>query len=81
MEALQIWLQTLEEAKLIVQDSREQLEAEIDRLRVTGGATEESDDLEAASAIRTGAHRQRLRAGMYKPYSRFRTKMCLETGR
>lgn len=62
-EALQIWLHTLEEAKLIVHDCREQLEAEIDRLRMTGRATAESDDLEAASAICTGAHRQRLRAG------------------
>lgn len=62
-EALQIWLHTLDDAKLMVRDCREQLEAGIVRLRVIGGATAESDDSEAASATRTGAHRQRLRAG------------------
>ena len=64
-EALQIWLRTLDEAKLIVQDCRRQLTAEIDRLSAIEGNTGESDELEAASMTRTGAHRQRLRAGMY----------------
>ena len=64
-EALQIWLRTLDEAKLIVQDCRRQLKAEIDRLSVIEGDTVEIDELDAASVTRTGAHRQRLRAGMY----------------
>lgn len=62
-EALKIWLHTLEEAKLIVHDCREQLKDEIDRLSVTEGATGENDETEATSVTRTGAHRQRLRAG------------------
>lgn len=64
-EALQIWLRTLDEAKWIVQDCRRQLKAEIDRLGVIEGVTVESEEFEAASVTRTGAHRQRLRAGMY----------------
>ena len=64
-EALQIWLRTLDEARLIVQDCRRQLTAEIDRLTAIEGTTVESDELEAGSVTRTGAHRQRLRAGMY----------------
>lgn len=62
-EALEIWLHTLEDAKSIVRDCREQLKAEIDRLSVTekGG----NDEIEAVTVIRTGPQRQRLRAGMY----------------
>jgi len=64
-EALQIWLQTLEEAKLIVQDCRDQLQAEIDSLGLAEGVSRgEGDDTEAATAIRTGLHRQRLRAAV-----------------
>ena len=63
-EALQIWLQTLEEAKAIVHESREQLKTEIDRLSVTEEALGESNDVEAATLTRTGPHRQRLRAAI-----------------
>ena len=55
----------LEDAKSIVHDCRQQLKAEIDRLGVTEEAMGESDEIEAATMIRTGPHRQRLRAGMY----------------
>ena len=64
-EALKIWLPTLEEAKSVVHDCREQLKTEIDRLCVTEEAMGKSDELEAATVIRTGPHRQRLRAGMH----------------
>ena len=63
-EALQIWLHTLEEAKLIVHDCREHLKSEIDRLSVTEKATGKSNELEAATVTRTGPHRQRLRAAV-----------------
>ena len=63
-EALQIWLHTLEDAKLIVYDCREQLQAEIDRLGLTGEAIREAEEIEAAIVIRTGPHRQRLRAAI-----------------
>ena len=65
-DALKIWLQTLEEAKAIVQDCRDQLQAEIDRLGLTEElvTTGESDDSEAAAATRTGLHRHRLRAAI-----------------
>ena len=57
-EALQIWLQTLEEVQPAVQELRDQLRAEIDRLSLI-------EDLEeTATAIRTGPHRQRLRAAI-----------------
>lgn len=63
-EALQIWLHTLEEAKSIVYDCREQLQAEIDRLGLSGEAIGEAEEVEAAIVIRTGTHRQRLRAAI-----------------
>lgn len=61
---MQIWLQTLKEAKLIVHDCREQLKAEIDRLSVTEEAMGGSTESEAATVTRTGPHRQRLRAAI-----------------
>lgn len=63
-EALQIWLHTLEDAKSIVYDCREQLQAEIDRLGLSGAAIGEAEEVEAAIVIRTGPHRQRLRAAI-----------------
>lgn len=63
-EALQIWLHTLEDAKSIVYDCREQLQAEIDRLGLSGEAIGEAEEVEAAIVIRTGPHRQRLRAAI-----------------
>ena len=64
--ALQIWMQTLEEATMIVKDCRQQLQAEIDRLGLTDEPVKmgENDEIEAATAIRTGPHRQRLRAAI-----------------
>lgn len=64
-KALEIWALTLEDAQSIVHDCREQLKAEIDRLSVTKETIGESDDVEAATVVRTGPHRQRLRAGVY----------------
>lgn len=64
-EALQIWLHTLEQARVIVQDCRDQLEAEIDRLGLSEDPVSIGEiDAEAASIIRTGPHRQRLRAAI-----------------
>ncbi len=62
-EALQIWLHTLDEAKLIVQDCRKQLKIETDRLSATEEAVGESN-FEATTVTRTGPHRQRLRAAI-----------------
>lgn len=56
-EALQIWLATLEEAKILVNDCRAHLKSEVDRLRFTEKSAEEEVIL-----ARTGPHRQRLRA-------------------
>ena len=63
-EALDIWQHTLEEAKMIVHECREQLKAETDRLSVMEKAMGGSNDLEAATVTRTGPHRQRLRAAI-----------------
>lgn len=64
-KALEVWSHTLEDAKSIVHECREQLNTEIDRLSIPKEAMGESDEIEAATVIRTGPHRQRLRAGMY----------------
>lgn len=64
-KALEVWSHTLEDAKFIVHECREQLNAEIDGLSIPKDGMGESDDIEAATVIRTGPHRQRLRAGMY----------------
>lgn len=61
--ALEIWSQTLETAIQVVIDCREQLKAEVDRLNASQEAMGASDDMEAATVIRTGPQRQRLRAG------------------
>lgn len=63
-EALQIWLHILEDAQSIVCHCREQLQAEIDRLGLTGEPIGEAEEVEAAIVIRTGPHRQRLRAAI-----------------
>lgn len=64
-EALEIWLQTLEQAKVMVQECRIQLKAEIDRLGLSEDLVSiEELDAEAATTIRTGPQRQRLRAAV-----------------
>lgn len=62
MEALGIWLEALEQAKAMVLDCRDQLSAEIDRL--SDDPVLIGEDVEAATDIRTGPHRQRLRAAI-----------------
>lgn len=62
--ALEIWSQTLETSTQIVIDCREQLKAEVHRLNVSQEAMGASDDIEAATVIRTGPQRQRLRAAI-----------------
>lgn len=62
-EALQIWLQTLEESKVIVHDCRNHLESELESPKATTNATQELGK-EAARAARTGTLRQRLRAAL-----------------
>lgn len=64
-EALEIWLQTLEQARSVVQECRNQLKAEIDRLGLSEDLVSiEEVDAEGATTIRTGPHRQRLRAAV-----------------
>ncbi len=65
-EALEIWLLTLEEARVIVEDCRSQLKAEVNRLGLTEGPSSIGDVPEAdgVTATRTGPHRQRLRAAI-----------------
>lgn len=65
-EALQIWSHSLEDAKAVVQECRNQLQITIDSLGMDDGrgSMDEGDDIEAATAIRTGLHRQRLRAAI-----------------
>jgi len=66
VEALQIWLQTLKEARSIVQDCRDQLRAEVDRMGSTEAIVSvgEGDDLDAATTTQTGPHRQKIRAAI-----------------
>ena len=65
-EALEIWLHTLTEAKLVVEECRTQLKAEINRwgLNENLNAIGESAEGDMATATRTGPHRQRLRAAI-----------------
>ncbi|KAL9131849.1 MAG: hypothetical protein Q9217_000295 [Psora testacea] len=64
-QALDIWLATLSEAKAIVRDCRQQLEAKLQDLSIEDATTKSDDeDAEAAVVIRIGAHRQRLRAAL-----------------
>lgn len=65
-EALEIWSQTLQEAKVVVQECRNQLQIAIESFGVTEGQglIDEGDGIEAATSIRTGPHRQRLRAAV-----------------
>lgn len=65
-EALHIWQDTLQQAKSIVNDCRHQLEAEIHRLGLTEDQvlSGDLDDIEGATALRTGPPRQRLRAAI-----------------
>ena len=62
--ALKIWQQTLEEARPIVQESRRQLQVELDRLDKNEPMTISKPEQEAHSIARTGPHRQRLRAAI-----------------
>jgi len=62
--ALQIWLATLEEVRLIVRDCRHQLTIELDKLSAEDLVSMPEDDKEAAEIARTGPHRQRLRAAL-----------------
>lgn len=64
-EALQIWLQTLEQAKIMVQDCRDHLRVEIDRLGLSEDLLSIGEiDAEGAPTTRTGTHRQRLRGAI-----------------
>ena len=62
-DALKIWLHTLEESKTIVDDCRNHLDTELNRLGLTEdlSSTAEVTEAEGAIATRTGPHRQRLR--------------------
>ena len=65
-EALQIWLMTLEEAKIVVQGCREQLKAEIEKLGLTEDLLNEGEEDEVAGVniSQTGPHRLRLRSAL-----------------
>ena len=71
-EALKIWLHTLDEAKIMVQDCRTQLNAEIERLGLTEdqGLNGKGADAEEATATKTGPHRQRLRSAIEIEHSK-----------
>lgn len=59
-EALNIWLQTLEEIKAVVEDCRNQ-KSELDKLVV---AEPQNSGSEPLTTARTGVHRQRLRSAL-----------------
>lgn len=65
-KALDIWLQALDESKLIVKDCRQQLNTYLERTELTntdGEALEERIG-ESTLGSRSGPHRQRLRAAL-----------------
>ena len=63
--ALNIWMTTLEEARIIVRDCRHHLEAEFKKPTTEQVAIDPNEeDPEAAAVARTGPHRQRLRAAL-----------------
>ena len=65
-EALQVWLHTLEEAQVIVQDCRNQLETDLECLKASTNTNKAGRDSEgeAARVAQTGVLRQRLRAAL-----------------
>ena len=65
-EALDIWLQALEESKSIVEDCREQLRTYLERTEPTNtdGEVLEEPVTESAANSRSGPYRQRLRAAL-----------------
>ena len=65
-EALQIWSETLQEVCVIVQDCRDRLRLEIDRLGLTEEpiGMKDSHDINMSAASHIGPHRQRLRAAL-----------------
>lgn len=65
-EALQVWLQTLEESKVIVHDCRNHLESDLGIPKAATNATRagQEPDEEATRAAQIGILRQRLRAAL-----------------
>lgn len=65
-DALQIWQQTLEEAKIIVDDCREQLSQELCRSATdtTAGPSTGDPNPDNADVNRVGVYRQRLRSAL-----------------
>ena len=63
-EALQIWLHTLEESKLVVEECRNLLKSDLEGLEASKTASRlvQEPEEEAVSAARTGVLQQRLRA-------------------
>ena len=64
--ALQIWKEALEEAKVIVEESRKQLRSELAQLGLTDELAdlEDSPDSEQSTASRIGVYRHRLRSAL-----------------
>lgn len=62
--ALKIWQRTLTEARTIVQESRRELQVELDRVDKNEPIAITIPEQEAHSIARTGPHRQRLRAAI-----------------
>lgn len=65
-KALDIWLQALEESKLIVKDCRQQLNTYLERAELTNTDAEALEERIGESTVgsRSGPHRQRLRAAL-----------------
>ena len=63
-EALNIWLEGLSEARLIVAEARSRFEQEAGTLSLITEGTEKADGGLDTSTSQTGAHRQRLRAAL-----------------
>ena len=65
-EALNVWLQTLEESRLIVQDCRLQLKLDLESFEASDNEVKlaQESEQESARAARTGILRQRLRGAL-----------------
>ena len=62
--ALDIWVATLDETRVVVQECRRQLQLELDKFNAIGVDANFEGDAEAVAMTRTGIHKQRLRAAL-----------------
>ena len=62
--ALNIWLTTLDETRVIVDECRRHLQSELDKMSIKGGIANLDDDADSIAMTRIGPHRNRLRAAL-----------------